>query len=99
MPGPGTHILVSDKVAERLTKLESWPYGAGTADNKNTPRELAELAINHANYYALGAIGPDLFFFLPDFRNHLASPLIGVVHMLNDIYEKRDEWILEDFER
>jgi len=82
-----------------LAKLDNWPYGAGAAGNNNTPKELAALATEHANYYALGAIGPDLFFFLPDFRNHLASPLIGVVHLLNDIYAKLDEWIIEDFER
>jgi len=99
MPGPGTHILVSDKVVDRLIELKVWPYGAGAVGNNTLPREVAELAKAHANYYALGAIGPDLFFFLPDFRNHLASPLIGVVHLLNDLYEKLDSWILEDWER
>jgi len=99
MPGPGTHILVSDKVAERLRALQSWPYGAGSVGNNNPPGSIAQLAREHPNYYALGAIGPDLFFFLPDFRDHRAGPLIGVVHLLNELYKKLDEWVLEDWER
>ena len=99
MPGPGTHILVSDKVTKRLMELSTWSYGAGAAGNNTLPREMAELAKAHPNYYALGAIGPDLFFFLPDFRGGKAGPLIGVVHVLNDVYEKLDDWILEDWDR
>ena len=99
MPGPGTHVLVSDKVVKRLQEMPNWTYGATGGANGTLPRELADLAAAHSNYYALGAVGPDLFFFLPDFRNHLASPLIGVVHFLDDFYEKLDSWILEDWER
>jgi hypothetical protein len=67
--------------------------------NNTLPAELARLARDHANYYALGAVGPDLFFFLPDFRNHLASPLIGVMHLLDELYEALDSWIFENWER
>lgn len=99
MPGPGTHVLVSDKVVKHLQEMPNWTYGATGGANGTLPRELADLATAHSNYYALGAVGPDLFFFLPDFRNHLASPLIGVVHLLDDLYAKLDSWILEDWER
>lgn len=99
MPGPGTHILVSDKVTEQLNQMKRWSFTASGEGNVISPADLAAIAAEHPNYYALGAIGPDLFFFLPDFRNHLASPLIGVVHFLNDLYEKLDTWILEDWER
>jgi hypothetical protein len=99
MPGPGTHVLVSDKVIIHLQRMPKWTYGTAGSANSTLPREIADLAKAHPNYYALGAVGPDLFFFLPDFRNHLASPLIGVVHLLDDLYEKLDSWILEDWER
>jgi len=100
MPGPGTHILVSDKVVEHLVEMEDWRFGAfGEGPNPTLPPDLATIAAENPNYYALGAVGPDLFFFLPDFRNHLASPLIGVVHFLDDLYAKLDSWILEDWER
>ena len=96
MPGPGTHILVAEKVAEQLKGMKTWGFGAG---NATLPPAISSLASAHANYYALGAIGPDLFFMLPDFRNHLANPLIGVMHFLDDAYEKLDSWFLEDWER
>lgn len=103
MPGPGTHILVSDKVTEQLNQLKKWSFTAAGEGNAISPADLAAITAEHPNYYALGAIGPDLFFFLPDFRTHkgvhLASPLIGVVHFLDDLYEKLDTWILEDWER
>jgi hypothetical protein len=99
MPGPGTHVLVADKVEVHLRDLKNWPYTGADGPNATLPPDFAAIAQAHPNYYALGAVGPDLFFFLPDFRNHLASPLIGVVHLLDGMYEKLDTWILEDWER
>lgn len=96
MPGPGTHIIVSDKVVERLSKMDDWPYGTGASVNDNLPSDLADLAAMSPNYYALGAIGPDLFFFLPDFRDPQASPLIPVQHFVLELSEQLDEWILDD---
>ncbi|HLO18823.1 MAG TPA: zinc dependent phospholipase C family protein [Anaerolineales bacterium] len=99
MPGPGTHILVSDKVKEKLGEMEGWNFSAfGESPNPTLPSNFAKIITANPNYYALGAVGPDFFFFLPDFRNHLASPLIGVVHFLYDAYAKLDKWILEDWE-
>lgn len=103
MPGPGTHVLVSDKVVERLQQMQNWTYAASDEGNSALPAALAGIATAHPNYFALGAVGPDLFFFLPDFRSHgpvhLASPLIGVVHFLDTAYATLDSWILEDWER
>jgi len=74
MPGLGTHVLVSDRVADRLSVIKRWPYAAREfGPNNILPGALADIASRHKNYYALGAVGPDLFFFLPDFRNHLAD--------------------------
>jgi hypothetical protein len=77
MPGPGTHVLVSDQVVRQLSDIKRWPYASKeSGPNSISPTQLADIASGHQNYYALGAVGPDLFFFLPDFRNHLTSPLI-----------------------
>jgi hypothetical protein len=100
MPGPGTHVLVADKVVERLRGTSAWPFNPSVGGtNATLASTMASIAADHPNYYALGAVGPDFFFFLPDFRNHLASPLIGVVHFLDDAYAKLDAWVLEDWER
>lgn len=111
MPGPYIHIAVSDRVRSRLGEIASWSSAPSTANVPTLPgpdrAELAELAAAHPSYYALGAIGPDLFFFLPDFRalclfGHrvpIASPLIGVIEWIDGLYEKLDQWVLEDWER
>ena len=99
MPGPGIHIAVADRVAAHLAGLKVWPYqSANPGPNAQLPPELAAIANRHRNYFALGAVGPDLFFFLPDFRNNLASPLIGVMHFLDQLYAALDSWILEDWD-
>jgi hypothetical protein len=100
VPGLGIHIGVADAVASHLKGLKSWPYRTtDSGPNAILPADLAAIASKHKNYFALGAVGPDLFFFLPDFRNGLASPLIGVMHFLDQLYEALDSWILEDWER
>ena len=74
MPGLGRHIGVADAVTSHLKGLKSWPYRTtDIGTNAILPADLAALASKHRNYFALGAVGPDLFFFLPDFRT-LASP-------------------------
>lgn len=103
MPGPSTHILVADEVLKNLKKIKSWGYKyPGYGANAQTPSEISSLAETHPNYYALGAIGPDLFYFLPDFRgNVLGLPmadLIKVAEFLDDLYGKLDDWILKYWE-
>jgi hypothetical protein len=71
------------------------------------PAKITDWANRHPSYYALGAVGPDLFFFLPDFRAKcvngrrfpIANSLIGVVEWLEQVYASLDTWILEDWER
>jgi hypothetical protein len=113
MPGPYIHIAVSDQVRKSLSDWTKWSNGKSTlsVDALNfsgpLPQKIADLASQHPCYYALGAIGPDLFFFLPDFRSKcvagrrlpLANTLIGITEWLDDLYEKLDNWILEDWER
>jgi hypothetical protein len=65
------------------------------------PAELARLLTEHPNYASLGAIGPDLFFFLPDFRDievggvpiQLSSVLVGVLNFLDEMYAAIDPFI------
>lgn len=113
MPGPYIHIAVSDRVRASLRDWSSWGAGKSTASvaslnlNGPSPKQVAELAAAHPSYYALGAVGPDLFFFLPDFRAvcvrgrrvPIANFLIGVTEFLEEAYEALDEWVLEDWER
>jgi hypothetical protein len=111
VPGPYIHIAVSDRIRARLKDINGWsaspsmdtlPVLAGPL-----PQEIADFAQRHPNYFALGAIGPDLFFFLPDFRAvciagkrlPIANSLIGIIEWLDNLYDALDTWILEDWER
>src|SRR5262249_34952673 len=59
--------------------------------------DLGAIMEENPNYAALGAVGPDLFFFLPDFRDQsgipVASVLIGVLDFLTKIYAALDPYV------
>ena len=61
------------------------------------PTQLGNIMRAHPNYAALGAIGPDLCFFLPDFRDQngivLSSVLVKVLSFLEGLYAAIDPYI------
>jgi len=60
-------------------------------------KQLGALLQQYPNFGSLGAIGPDLFFFLPDFRNeggiNVSSVLVTVLRFLEDLYKAADPYI------
>src|SRR5438128_9263357 len=102
MPGPYIHISSMKQTAARFSQSRR-PYrparsaridpawtGASTSD-------LGQLMEAHPNFASLGAIGPDLFFFLPDFRNQngvsTSSVLVNVLKFLEDLYGALDPYL------
>ncbi len=103
MPGPYIHMSAARHAAgvldegfrvigsDRIDPEWSGPEAA----------ELADLIRSHPNFAALGAIGPDLFFFLPDFRDKtvgglhipVSSVLVTVLGFLEDVYAALDPYI------
>ncbi len=72
MPGPYIHISSMKNTAARFasrrpfaparsTRIDPTWTGANTV-------ALGQLMQSHPDFASLGAIGPELFFFLPDFR-------------------------------
>ncbi|MEK6791545.1 MAG: zinc dependent phospholipase C family protein [Deltaproteobacteria bacterium] len=107
MPGSSLHIAIADRVADYLQDLNEWNSGAQLPNFSGpTPKELAALAKKHPNYFAFGAVGPDFFALLPDFRSvcllgkrvPIANPLIGVVDFVIEFFEALDPFI-EKYER
>jgi hypothetical protein len=103
MPGPSTHILVSDEILKNLESFKNqWPFEfPGYSENTNSPDTLVKIARDNPNYYAFGAVGPDLFYFLPDFRPKFGLPmveLIKIVEFLDELYAKLDDFILSKWE-
>jgi hypothetical protein len=102
MPGPYIHISAMRNAALRMEREPyrpapgqshhidpGWP-GADTIALSSFMRE-------NRNFATLGAIGPDLFFFLPDFRDEygisISSVLTKVLLFLEDLYPSVDPYI------
>ncbi|HUL76040.1 MAG TPA: zinc dependent phospholipase C family protein [Vicinamibacteria bacterium] len=100
MPGPYIHISSMRHAALRLASGRFEIRGSERVNSKWTgldPRLVGRLIHDHPNFASLGAIGPDLFFFLPDFRDEggvqISSVLVTVLKFLEDVYGAMDPYI------
>ena len=78
MPGPYIHMSAMRHAAEGLRRGKYRP----PASERINPdwsgldvSNLGKLIGDFPNYACLGAIGPDLFFFAPDFRDEDGIPV------------------------
>ena len=70
MPAWYVHMESARETVNRLRDGDippGFPIGAAEA------KEVGEICHTWRNYLALGAIGPDLFYFLPDFATGTAD--------------------------
>src|SRR3982074_193911 len=100
MPGPYIHMSSAKHAAASLSRGSFKPPGSDRIDPSWTGRDLQQLAAlmhDKPNFTAMGAIGPDLFFFLPDFRDQhgivTSSVLITILDLLEGLYSKLDPWL------
>jgi hypothetical protein len=99
MPGPNIHISSMRHAAEGLGR-GFVPAGSDRIDPHwvgTDPKQLAGILKANPNFASLGAVGPDLFFFLPDFRdNHgipISSVLVTVLDFLKGLYDTLDPFM------
>ena len=77
MPKIITHIAIMDRV---IAKLES------SSDPRE--REIARIMSNNREAAILGAIGPDIFFWAPDYDfNQILLEVYSVYKFLKDLYD------------
>jgi hypothetical protein len=96
MPGWYIHMDVARKA---LTSLPSNPRAAGIFGAKGpTAAQLSQIAQNNPAYLALGAIGPDIFFLLPDYKPPGGTMLWGAANTIKEIYEWWDDHFLSPYE-
>ena len=99
MPGPYIHISSMLRTARELAdgyrpprSKRIHPDWAGT-----NRKQLAAILKTHSNFASRGAIGPDLFFFLPDFRDKngipISSVLVFVLDFLRKLYSALDPYL------
>jgi hypothetical protein len=104
MPGPYIHIS-SMRHAASLMAANGYSPAPSKRINPSWPgpatMHLGQLMQDHPNFASLGAIGPDLFFFLPDFRNatvqcqtiNISSVLTAILDLLEKLYADLDPFI------
>ena len=69
------------------------PLTAGEAD------DLFMAAHDHRNYLAAGALGPDLFFLLPDFKGDAGKGLLGLVEFVLSTWKFLDDTFIPQWEQ
>jgi hypothetical protein len=60
--------------------------------------QIQNIAINNPAYVALGAIGPDIFFLLPDFKKPWGARIWGAMNHVRDLYMWLDDNFIGPFE-
>src|SRR5664279_4726974 len=96
MPGWYVHLEAGQLAAERL-RTGDLPPGYPL-----TPAEAAELGdIAHRwrNYLAAGALGPDLFFGLPDYKAGTGAFLLNAIEWVLDTWQTLDDDFISKWEK
>ncbi|MFB9236609.1 zinc dependent phospholipase C family protein [Plantactinospora siamensis] len=110
MPGHFTHIYTARRVADLLASgtFTDWPDlgGGGDAVAGLDPVFCGQVMRKWEKFTAIGAIGPDLFFFSQDWSNDLLGPRSDDIMLALAVFyffdaAKEDDWepllvILED---
>jgi hypothetical protein len=75
MPGHFTHIYTARRVADHLLtgQFPDWPQ-VGQLNGRD-PIRCGQIMKNWEKFTAIGAIGPDLFYFAQDWNNAVLGPL------------------------
>jgi hypothetical protein len=96
MPGWYIHMDVARKA---IDALDTNPGAAGIfgADGP-TAAEIMAIAHAQPTYVALGAIGPDIFFLLPDFKPPVGNMLWKLATAIRDLYTAWDDNFLGPYE-
>lgn len=96
MPGWYIHLDVARKALGSLSG-----NAAATnicAQDGYKAQQLQDIAKANPAYVALGAIGPDIFFLLPDFKPPSGKMLWGAANTIKDLYSWWDENFLGPYE-
>lgn len=96
MPGWYIHMNVARKA---LATLKTNPTAAPIfGAHGPTADQLTAIAKANPTYVTLGAIGPDIFFLLPDFKPPVGSLLWKLAGVIRDLYTAWDDTFLGPYE-
>ena len=96
MPGWYIHMDVARKA---IDALDSNPRAAAIfAANGLSAVDVKAIAHANPTYVALGAIGPDIFFLLPDFKPPVGNMLWKLATTIRDLFTAWDDTFLGPYE-
>lgn len=95
MPGWYVHLEAARVVADRLSRGDIPP---GLAFRPGDAQKYGNLGRKWRNFLAIGALGPDLFYLLPDFEPPNANVLLTVTKWILDEWEQVDELFVGPWE-
>jgi hypothetical protein len=102
MPGHFTHIYTARRVADLLASgtFTDWPDlgDGGNAVTHFDPVTCGELMRKWEKFTAIGAIGPDLFFFSQDWSNDILGPRSDDIMLALAVFYFSDAAKENDFE-
>jgi hypothetical protein len=95
VPGHFTHIYTARRVSDHLLhgKFPDWPKGA-----VRDPRTCGEVMRDYEKFTAIGAIGPDLFYFSQDYNTLPIGPRSDELMLAIAVYYFFDTAKEEDWE-
>jgi len=96
MPGWYIHM---EEAKETILRLKEGKVSSNFPGGVTEAQKLGELAFKWRNYLAAGAIGPDIFFLLPDFRIKEGNTLLKAVDWIRTVYEELDALFLSKWEK
>lgn len=96
MPGWYIHMDVARKAIDALDQNK----GASSlfASNGLSAQQIAKIAHDNPVYVAVGAIGPDIFFLLPDFKPPVGNMLWKLATTIRDLFTEWDDTFLTPYE-
>ena len=96
MPGWYVHMEAAHEVGRRMRNGE---IPAGSAISETEAKVIGEMCHTWRNYLALGAIGPDLFYLLPDYTGTGGMVIRDVAKWALDIWEAIDSALMAKWEK
>jgi hypothetical protein len=100
MPGHFTHIYTARRVADLLSsgEMSDWPGVGNDLIAKYSPEFCGQVMIDWETFTAIGAIGPDLFFFSQDWSNDILGPRSDLIMLALATYYYFDAAAEDDWE-
>jgi hypothetical protein len=96
MPGWYVHMEAAKVAAKRLD-AEDVPETLGFRPGE--AKAYGETAHKWRNYFAIGALGPDLFYLLPDFKKEAGNVLLSAAKWVLDEWDVIDKMFVGSWEK